>query len=151
MPLHTAKAVALPRQTCLSRPIIFLSVHALPSLLILRALSLNFPQIFQSSSGNNMVRIKTNTPGGVFPQALYRNWLLAASDSQLQSDEGDGAHICILLTLVAVAQRLPACPLSPTASRSLHLCTSGEMIHPRCVSCMFQMKSLFTSCPVSKN
>lgn len=66
-PLHAATAVAPPRQTYLSQLIMFLSAHALPSLLILMALSLNFPQIFKSSSGNNMARIKTNTPGGVFP------------------------------------------------------------------------------------
>lgn len=51
----------------LSELLFFSSACTLHSLLILMAICLNFPQIFQSSSVNNMARTKVNPSDGVFP------------------------------------------------------------------------------------
>lgn len=64
-----ATATALPRQTMLVT-VLFLSARAPHSLLILMAISLNFPQIFQSSSVNNMARTKVNPSDAVFPWSV---------------------------------------------------------------------------------
>lgn len=156
MPLPAATAVAPPRQTCLSR-FIFLSVHTLPSLLILKALGLNFPQIFQFSPGNNMARIKhtrwspsTGGSGGIsssLPVTLSHTVMggvitgLAFTFLSLSPPW----HSAFLLALFL--------PLPQGLSIFEHRGggVGWWMIHPRCVSHIFQIKSLFTSCTVSKS
>lgn len=118
--LCAATAVALPRQTMLVIVVIFLSACTPHSSLILMAISLNFPQIFQSSSVNNMARTKTNPSDGVFPWPVPVESAPCCLCPSAMQWWGDKARIHIPLTLTTVAQSTPAPPFYPIVSRSLH-------------------------------
>lgn len=150
--LCAATATALPRQTKLV-VVVFLSACTAHSLFILMAISLNFPQIFQSSSVNNMARTKVSPSDGVFPWQVPAEPGPCCPCPSAMQQWGDKACIHLPLTLTTEHSCSPSFShcLKVSPFFNIWVGVGERMIHPRCISRIFQMKSLFTSFTVSKS